>query len=74
MAAATFGSPNEEANYIYNSSGAISIDVNDNYWDRAIAGRNGSTGSEKSGKIELPNVVFFGPFKKLLTVFDGFGD
>lgn len=64
------GSTNEEANYIYNSSGAISVNVNENYWDQAIAG--GKAGEQKQAKLELPNVVFFGPFKKLLQVGDLF--
>lgn len=73
MAAGTWGSPNQEANYIYNSSGAISVNVNDGYWDQAIAGQNASTGQQKSAPLKLPNVVFFGPFKKILNVFDNFG-
>ena len=48
-----------EANYIYNSSGAISVKVNEGYWDQTVAG---TTASEKEAStIKLPNVVFFGP-------------
>ena len=36
--ASGFGDQSMEANYIYNSSGAISVNVNDAYWDQTITG------------------------------------
>lgn len=54
-----------EPNYIYDSSGAISVGVQDGYWDQLVS--EGQRASEEAGKtIDLPNVVFFGPLKQLV--------
>ena len=52
-----------EPNYTYNSSAAISIGVQDGYWDQTLGQKANQKGEEK---FELPNVVFFGPLKQLV--------
>lgn len=53
-----------EANYIYNSSGAISVNVNEGYMDQAFGGAAAAVPAQKP--LELPNVVFFGPLQGLI--------
>lgn len=50
-----------DVNYIYNSSGAASLQVQEGYWDQSLGVEAGVQG--KNSAIDLPNVVFFGPLK-----------
>ena len=57
-----------EANYVFNSQGAISLGVQDGYWDEQVFGGAATAPAREDvpKTFELPNVVFFGPLKQLV--------
>lgn len=52
--------PSSKPNYVYDASGAISVNVNDGYWDQTFGGE---ANQEKEKELKLPNAVFFGPLQ-----------